>query len=233
MIIHQTIHRDIKEILESVQIKDCIRIVIYIAEKIFDFLPTELKPQGKRVIELISNIDSLYDVSECYSLGRIMDEYYHTNVYMFGDIENKKAKTAFIFGYIADIGKAKEYYRKHNIQEDYINVISTAIHSLIVLDYSAKILDVYSAVTCSFLSRSTLEVKPTMANLISLDDPASVLALLDELEELGENIIQEREKLRLNLPEKYEILGENKLELAENIIKDKLAFEWLQRIYHK
>lgn len=89
----------------------------------------------------------------------------------------------------------------------------------------------YAAIASSFRSRTTLTKPLFMIKALDKKDPNTVLALFDELQENDEDIIQSNGKLRLNLPKFYDVEGGNHLQLAENVIKDELAFDWLKIIY--
>lgn len=204
---------------------NCLEIAFYILEEIFFTIDKKYHIFARIYIDVMKGWAS--GKSEKINLDDIIRA-----LNTLPAINNKAIN---VMAFVADI--ASNYGSMSVVRSEIINI---AINGAAALSFHytnsynssvyATYLGKYMAVLRSYHSKTSLVRNPTMINFV--DDIVSLLALFDELQELGENIIEETSVgFRLNLPKDYEICGKTHLELAENIIKDGLAIKWLRKLY--
>lgn len=217
MIIHKICY-SIKHAIDRLSKQQCARLALYCVENVISLL----KEQNR--------ILSIDDVVDCIA------EYLETNERLPDyQLQKKLREVAFrvdrrsIHFASSAIKATYSLYEGNYKAETYNTVIETVEENKL---FGRLVISKYLAVANSFRSYSTIQTKLIMSKVLQKDDPITILALFDELQEYGENIIQVCENnLRLNLPEGYEVTGRDNIDLANNCIKDKLAFDWLNRVY--
>lgn len=234
MIIHPILtQKNAFKIIEQFTEDFCLQISLYCAKEVIEFIDNiHVQQYALECKNLVENWTGCkLDYKKRQIVSYILDDYCKSN------IETRSRRAADVFFYLSKLRGCNRY----NVTFNTNNIIACATNVHIYvggyhifseeLDLYCGVLKKYRGVMNSFFSQTNLKIKPQMAK-IPLTDSFTVLALLDELEELGEDIIQDNGILRLNLPEYYDIVGNDKLELADNIIKDELAAKWLTNVYN-
>lgn len=117
-------------------------------------------------------------------------------------------------------------------------VYAAQAHALENQTFNDKIYDEYlrkyKAISDSFRSTSDVH-EPMVTNVKSHEVDASfIFSLIDKLAEQGENIVHvSNDGVTLDFPEGYQIKAPTYEGLAEEILKNKWAVDWLLRTFNK